>query len=91
MNEQERLRAAKKETLRKIGDLVEGLDQVGEFSWASLEEVNGEEAWTIVSIIAKKKTYSPDDDVAEWQFAKEQLKKKLEQKEKLRVEKEQEN
>lgn len=79
MNQQDKMRAAKNATLERLKEALADFEQVGEFSFASLEEVNGEEWWTITTIQAKKK-FDIDSAVEEFEFAQEQARIKEEKK-----------
>ena len=80
MNQQEKIRAAKLATFDRLKEVLGDFEQVGEFNFASLEEVEGEEWWTITSIQAKKK-FDIDDAVTEWEYARAQAEKKKAEKE----------
>lgn len=71
MTQAQRMEAAKLATYERIKDKLEDFEQFNDFSWGSLEEVNGQEMWVMVQIVAKK-TFDPDEAAAEWE-----LKKKL--------------
>lgn len=79
MNQQDKMRAAKNATLERLKEALADFEQVGEFSFASLEEVNGEEWWTITTIQAKKK-FDIDSAVEEFEFAREQAEIKAQKK-----------
>ena len=81
MNQQEKMRAAKLATFDRLKEVLGDFEQVGEFSFASLEEIEGEEWWTITTIQAKKK-FDIDDAVTEWEYARAQAEKKKAEKEK---------
>ena len=81
MNQQEKIRAAKLATFDRLKEVLGDFEQVGEFNFASLEEVEGEEWWTITTIQTKKK-FDIDDAVDEWEYARAQAEKKKAEKEK---------
>lgn len=54
MNQQEKLKKAKEKTLERLKTFISDLDQIDDYKWASLEEVEGEEIWVTISLIAKK-------------------------------------
>ena len=69
MNEQTRLLLAKEACLERLKDSLFDFEQVGDFSFASLEEVDGKEVWVVVNLIAKKK-YDIDAAVEDYEFSK---------------------
>lgn len=78
MTQQEKFRAAKDLTVERLG--LDDFIQFGEYQYASLEVVEGEEMWVEVKIMAKK-NFDIDDALEEFQFEQEQKQKKREKSE----------
>ena len=75
MTQQEKFRAAKNATLERLP--LDDFIQFGEYQFASLEQVGGEEIWVEVKISAKK-SFDIDDAVEEFIFEQEKKKEKVE-------------
>lgn len=75
MTQAQKLEEAKKITLTRLQDALKDFVQCGDYSWGSLEEVKGEEVWTVVNIVAKK-NFDIDEAIDEWEFKKEKREKK---------------
>lgn len=75
MNQQEKLKRAKDLTLERIKDFAADAEQIGDYSWASLEIVEGEEVWVTLSLVAKKK-FDIDEAVEDYTIARELHEKK---------------
>ena len=75
MTQQEKFRAAKNATLERLP--LDDFIQFGEYQFASLEQVGGEEIWVEVKISAKK-NFDIDDAVEEFIFEQEKKKEKAE-------------
>lgn len=54
MNQQEKLKRAKEQTLERLKPFVSDLDQIGPYKWASLETIEGDEIWVTIDLVAKK-------------------------------------
>lgn len=54
MNQQEKLKRAKEQTLERLKPFVNDLDQIGPYKWASLETIDGDEIWVTIDLVAKK-------------------------------------
>lgn len=85
MNQQEKLRAAKDKILAEpeFGHFVAQFDQVDDYKWAILQEVEGQEVWVLLDLTAKKNfdiNEAVDDYVAklETRAAKNKSKEKKE-------------
>lgn len=81
MNQQEKMARAKNLTFDRIKAALEDFEQVDEYSFASLEDVEGEEWWTVVTIVAKK-NYDIDGALEEYELKKETKQKRQEKKKK---------
>lgn len=81
MNQQEKMARAKNLTFDRIKAALEDFEQVDEYSFASLEDVEGEEWWTVVTIVAKK-NYDIDGALEEYELKKEAKQKRQEKKKK---------
>ena len=81
MTQAQKLEQAKAKTLARFGGLMSDFDQCDDYKWASLEEVDGDEVWTIVSITAKK-SFDPDEAFEEYEFKKKRREEKVLKKEK---------
>ena len=81
MNQQEKMARAKALTYERLKAALEDFEQVDDYSFASLENVEGEDWWTVVSIVAKK-NYDIDGALEEFELKKETKRKKQEEKEK---------
>ena len=75
MTQQEKFRAAKNATLERLP--LDDFIQFGEYQFASLEQVGGEEIWVEVKISAKK-SFDIDDAVEEFIFEQEKKREKAE-------------
>ena len=75
MTQQEKFRAAKNATLERLP--LDDFIQFGEYQFASLEQVGGEEIWVEVKISAKK-SFDIDDAVEEFIFDQEKKREKAE-------------
>ena len=75
MTQQEKFRAAKNATLERLP--LDDFIQFGEYQFASLEQVGGEEIWVEVKISAKK-SFDIDDAVEEFIFEQEKKREKEE-------------
>lgn len=81
MNQQEKMMKAKNSTYERLKAALEDFLQVDDYSFASLEEIEGEEWWTVTTIVAKK-NYSIDEALEEFALKKETKRKRQEEKEK---------
>lgn len=81
MNQQEKMARAKALTYERLKAALGDFEQVDDYSFASLENVEGEDWWTVVSIVAKK-NYDIDGALEEFELKKETKRKKQEEKEK---------
>ena len=81
MTQQEKFRAAKNATLERLP--LDDFIQFGEYQFASLEQVGGEEIWVEVKISAKK-SFDIDDAVEEFIFEQEKKREKEEKRAKKR-------
>lgn len=88
MNQQEKMARAKALTYERLKTALEDFEQVDEYSFASLENIEGEDWWTVVSIVAKK-NYDIDEALEEFEIKKETKRKKQEEKEKKKTSKSQ--
>ena len=90
MTQQEKFRAAKNATLERLP--LDDFIQFGEYQFASLEQVGGEEIWVEVKISAKK-SFDIDDAVEEFIFEQEKKAEKAKKRAKKheKSEKSQEN
>ena len=78
MTQQEKFKLAKNAAVERLG--LDDFIQFGEYQYASLEVVEGEEMWVEVKIMAKK-NFDIDDALEEFQFEQEQKQKKREKSE----------
>ena len=81
MNQQEKMACAKALTYERLKTALGDFEQVDDYSFASLENVEGEDWWTVVSIVAKK-NYDIDGALEEFEIKKETKRKRQEEKEK---------
>nr|DAI20400.1 MAG TPA: hypothetical protein [Caudoviricetes sp.] len=81
VNQQEKMARAKAFTYERLKTALEDFEQVDEYSFASLENIEGEDWWTVVSIVAKK-NYDIDNALEEFEIKKETKRKRQEEKEK---------
>lgn len=88
MNQQEKMARAKALTYERLKVALGDFEQVDDYSFASLENVEGEDWWTVVSIVAKK-NYDIDGALEEFELKKETKRKKQEEKEKKKTSKSQ--
>lgn len=88
MNQQEKMARAKALTYERLKAALGDFEQVDDYSFASLENVEGEDWWTVVSIVAKK-NYDIDGALEEFELKKETKRKKQEEKEKKKTSKSQ--
>lgn len=79
MNQQEKMARAKALTYERLKAALGDFEQVDDYSFASLENVEGEDWWTVVSIVAKK-NYDIDNALEEFSIKKELKEKKLKEK-----------
>ena len=49
--------------------MLQDFDQCDDYKWMSLEDVDGEEVWTVIGITAKK-SFDPDEAIEEYEFKK---------------------
>ena len=76
---------AKALTYERLKTALEDFEQVNEYSFASLENIEGEDWWTVVSIVAKK-NYDIDEALEEFEIKKEtNVKKKKRRKKRKRL------
>ena len=80
VNQQEKMTRAKALTYERLKTALEDFEQVDEYSFASLENIEGEDWWTVVSIVAKK-NYDIDEALEEFEIKKETKRKRQEEKE----------
>lgn len=81
MNQQEKMAAAKNLTYARLQKALEDFEKVDDYSYASLEEVEGEEVWVVVNLVAKK-NYDIDDALEEYALKAEAKAKRQKEKEK---------
>lgn len=81
MNQQEKMAAAKKSCLARFGEIFQDFEQVDDYSFASLENVEGEEVWVVVNLVAKK-NYDIDNALEEYALKAEAKAKRQKEKEK---------
>lgn len=81
VNQQEKMARAKALTYERLKTALEDFEQVDEYSFASLENIEGEDWWMVVSIVAKK-NYDIDEALEEFEIKKETKRKRQEEKEK---------
>lgn len=81
MNQQEKMARAKALTYERLKAALGDFEQVDDYSFASLENIEGEDWWTVVSIVAKK-NYDIDNALEEFEIKKETKRKRQEEKEK---------
>ena len=55
MNQQTKLKMAKQSASERLAPVVQDWEQIGDYSWASLETIDGEEIWVVANLVAKKK------------------------------------
>ena len=75
MNQQQKLRTAKENALKRFGAVFEDMVQIDDYQFASLEEVEGEEIWVVCALTAKK-NFNIDDAVDDWEFKQDTREKK---------------
>lgn len=75
MNQQQKLRTAKENALKRFGAVFEDMVQIDDYKFASLEEVEGEEIWVVCALTAKK-NFNIDDAVDDWEFKQDAREKK---------------
>ena len=75
MNQQEKIAIAKRKTFERLKEDLADFVQVGDYSFASLEDVEGEEWWVVVNLVAKK-NYDIDEAIEDYEFKKESKEKK---------------
>ena len=75
MNQQQKLRTAKENALKRFGAVFEDMVQIHDYKFASLEEVEGEEIWVVCALTAKK-NFNIDDAVDDWEFKQDTREKK---------------
>ena len=75
MNQQQKLRTAKENALKRFGAVFEDMVQIDDYKFASLEEVEGEEIWVVCALTAKK-NFNIDDAVDDWEFKQDSREKK---------------
>lgn len=80
MNQQEKLRRAKEQTLERLKPFTQELDQIAPYQWASLETIEGEEVWVVFSLTAKK-NFNIDEAVEDFKDYQEVKAAKLRAKE----------
>ena len=81
MNQQEKMAAAKNLTYARLQKALEDFEKVDDYSYASLEEVEGEEVWVVVNLVAKK-NYDIDNALEEYTLKAETRAKRQKEKEK---------
>lgn len=77
MNQQQKMSAAKKACLGRLKEVLSDFEQVDDYSFASLEDVDGEDWWVVVNIVAKK-NYDIDGALEEYAIKTELREKKKE-------------
>lgn len=81
MNQQDKLKQAKKLTKERLEGFLADLDQIGPYEWASLEQVGPQdEVWVTIKLTARKK-FDIDEAVEDFADLCNQEKKKREKKE----------
>ena len=66
MTQAKRLEKAKDVTVERLGDKLMEFDKFDDYKWMSLEEVDGQEVWTVISITAKK-SFDPDEEIENYE------------------------
>ena len=84
MNQQEKMARAKALTYERLKAALGDFEQVDDYSFASLENVEGEDWWTVVSIVAKK-NYDIDGALEEFEIKKETKRKRQEEKDQQKL------
>lgn len=76
LTQQEKMKKAKSESAFRLAGVTMDWLQIGEYDWASMEEVNGEELWVVCSLTAKKPGFDIEEAMSEWSFKKKEKEEK---------------
>lgn len=83
-NQAERMEVAKQQTLSLLN--LENFDQCGDWCFAALQEVDGQEHWVTVTLKARK-NFDIDEEIENWEFQKKERENKALEKERKKQEK----
>ena len=81
MNQQAKLKMAKQSASERLAPVVQDWEQIGDYSWASLETIDGEEIWVVANLVAKKK-FDIEEALEDYQDHIETERRKAEEKNK---------
>ena len=81
MNQQTKLKMAKQSASERLAPVVQDWEQIGDYSWASLEVIDGEEIWVVANLVAKKK-FDIEEALEDYQDHIETERRKIEEKNK---------
>lgn len=81
MNQQTKLKMAKQSASERLAEVVKDWEQIGDYSWASLEVIDGEEIWVVANLVAKKK-FDIEEALEDYQDHVETERRKAEEKNK---------
>lgn len=81
MNQQTKLKMAKQSASERLAPVVQDWEQIGDYSWASLEVIDGEEIWVVANLVAKKK-FDIEEALEDYQDRIETERRKAEEKNK---------
>lgn len=79
MNQQTKLKMAKRFASERLAPVVQDWEQIGDYSWASLETIDGEEIWVVANLVAKKK-FDIEEALEDYQDHVETERRKIEEK-----------
>lgn len=79
MNQQTKLKMAKHFASERLAPVVQDWEQIGDYSWASLETIDGEEIWVVANLVAKKK-FDIEEALEDYQDHVETERRKMEEK-----------
>lgn len=81
MNQQTKLKMAKQSASERLAAVTKDWEQIGDYSWASLEVIDGEEIWVVANLVAKKK-FDIEEALEDYQDHIETERRKTEEKNK---------
>lgn len=81
MNQQTKLKMAKQSASERLATVTKDWEQIGDYSWASLEVIDGEEIWVVANLVAKKK-FDIEEALEDYQDHIETERRKTEEKNK---------
>ena len=81
MNQQTKLKMAKQSASERLAPVIQDWEQIGDYSWASLETIDGEEIWVVANLVAKKK-FDIEEALEDYQDHIETERRKTEEKNK---------